>query len=193
MKRARIGDVYYIKVPNGNKLYQWAYSIPRKGDFIRVFDGLYSSIPDNLLDIVAGSHSYIISFDTKRAYRVGLAQLLGNFPVPEEYPFPDFKLALHPGGSKRIGAINVQPTSSTGTAVSVGQWFRVSRIQDLPPQFQSITLLGGQLSPAWLLYLFDIGFTLYNLDCFFPGGPGESGNAKLQQYSDIVNELLAKY
>ena len=113
MKRARLGDVYYIKVPNGNKLYQWAYSIPRKGDFIRVFDGLYSSIPDNLLDIVAGSHSYIISFDTKRAYRVGLAQLLGNFPVPEEYPFPDFKLALHPGGSKRIGAINVQPTSST--------------------------------------------------------------------------------
>lgn len=192
MKRAKIGDVYAIKVPNGYKIYQWAYSIPRKGDYIRVFDGLHESIPNNLSEIVVGPHSYIISFDTKRAYRIGLAQMLDNFPVPDEYPFPDYMLALHPGGSKRIGAIAVDSTSNTGTLLNAGQWFRVSRIQDLPPQFQNITLLNSRLSPSWLLYLFDIGFTLYDLDCFFPGGPGENGNAKLQKYTDIVNEVLAK-
>lgn len=192
MKRAKIGDVYAIKVPNGYKLYQWAYSVPREGDYIRVFDGLYSSVPENLPEITAGPHSYIISFETKRAYRIGLARVLGNFPVPDEYPFPDFELALHPGRSKKIGAIVVRPTTATGTTVNTGQWFRVSCIQDLPPQFQNISLLSSRLSPSWLLYLFDIGFTLCDLDCFFPGGPGENGNAKLQKYTDIVNEALAK-
>lgn len=192
MKRARMGDVYSVKVPNGNKIYQWAYSIPKKGDYIRVFDGLYECIPTNLSEIVAGPHSYIISFDTKKAYRIGLAQMLGNFPVPIEYPFPELEFALHPGGTKKIGAIVVRPTIDTGTAVNTGQWFRVSRIQDLPPQFHNITLLNSRLSPSWLLYLFDIGFTLYDLDCFFPGGAGENGDAKLQKYTEIVNEVLAK-
>lgn len=190
MKRAKIGDVYSIRVPNGYKLYQWAYSIPRKGDYIRVFDGLHSAIPDNLFQIVAGPHSYIVSFDTKRVYRIGLAQMLGNFPVPDEYPFPEFEFSLHPGGAKKIVAIVVRPTIATNTAVNVGQWFRVNRIQDLPPQFQNITLLSSRLSPGWLLYLFDIGFTLYDLESFFPGGSGEDGNAKLQKYTDIVNEAL---
>lgn len=192
MKRARMGDVYTIKVPNGYKIFQWAYSIHRKGDYIRVFDGIYETIPCNLSEIVAGPHGYIISFDTKRAYRVGLAQMLGNFPVPDEYPFPDYMLALHPGGNRKIGAIAVDSTSSTNQPSIAGQWFRVSRIQDLPPQFQNITLLNSRLSPSWLLYLFDIGFTLNNLACFFPGGPGENGNAKLQKYTDIINEALAK-
>lgn len=192
MKRTKIGDVYSIKVPNGYKLYQWAYSIPREGDYIRVFDGLHEYIPPNLSEIVAGPHSYIISFNVKRAYRIGLAQVQGNFSVPDEYPFPEFEFSLHPGGSQKIGAIVVRPTIATSAAVNVGQWFRVNRILDLPPQFQNITLLSSRLSPSWLLYLFDVGFSLHDLDCFFPGGPGENGNAKLQKYTDIVNEILAK-
>lgn len=192
MKRARMGDVYTIKVPNGYKIFQWAYSIPRKGDYIRVFDGIYETIPCNIPEIVDGPHGFIISFDIKRAYRVGLAQMLGNFPVPDEYPFPDYMLALHPGGKRKIGAIAVDSTSSTSQPSIAGQWFRVSRIQDLPPQFQNINLLNSRLSPSWLLYLFDIGFTLYDLDSFFPGGPGENGNAKLQKYTDIVNDVLAR-
>lgn len=192
MKRARMGDVYSVKVPNGYKIYQWAYSIPREGDYIRVFDGLHEYIPTNLPKIVAGPHSYIIPFDTKRAYRIGLAQMLGNFPVPDEYPFPEYEFSLHPNGAKKIGAIVVRPTIATSTAVNAGQWFRVNRIQDLPPQFQNITLLSSRLSPGWLLYLFDIGFTLYDLDCFFPGDPGANGNANLQKYTDIVNEVLAR-
>ena len=40
MRRAKLGDVYCIKVPNGYKIYQWAYSSKKRGDYIRVFDGL---------------------------------------------------------------------------------------------------------------------------------------------------------
>ena len=34
MRRAKLGDVYCVKLPNGYKLYQWAYSIPQKGDYM---------------------------------------------------------------------------------------------------------------------------------------------------------------
>ena len=78
MKRTKIGDVYAIKLMNGYKLYQWAYTIPRKGKFMRVFDGLFDNIPNNIEDLVNNPHSYIIEFDAPRAYRVGLAQLAGN-------------------------------------------------------------------------------------------------------------------
>lgn len=189
MKRARIGDVYYVKVPNGYKLYQWAYYIPRKGDYIRVFDGLYATIPENLSEIVAGPHSYIISFDTKRAYRIGLARMLGNFPVPDEYPFPDFKIAIYPNGSG--GVAWIQLLSTCGVRAD-DQWFRVSRIQDLPLKYQNVTLLNHYLTPNWLLYLFDIDFNLCNLERLFLGRLGESGEVKLQKYTDIVNEALAK-
>ena len=190
MKRPRIGDVYTIKVPNGYKIFQWAYSIPKKGDFIRVFAGLHTFIPDSLFEIVSGPHSYIIAFDIKRAYRIGLAQVLGNYPIPDQFPFPDFMIALHPGGNKKIGAIAVDPTSINVSTSFRGQWYRVSRISELPYQFQKVTLLNSYLSPAWLLYLFDVDFSLTDLDKFFPCEPGENANMKLSMYADIVNEVL---
>lgn len=62
MRRSKLGDVYATKLPNGYKIYQRAYDIPRRGDFVRVFDGLYESIPANVEEIVRGPHSYIVDF-----------------------------------------------------------------------------------------------------------------------------------
>ena len=42
MKRAKIGDVFYVKGFKGYKLYQWVY-IVRIGDLIRVFGELLKS------------------------------------------------------------------------------------------------------------------------------------------------------
>lgn len=190
MKRTKVGDLYTVKVPNGYKVFQWAYSIPKKGDFIRVFENLYDSIPDNLFEIVNGPHDYIIAFDIKRAYRIGLVQALGNYPIPNQYPFPDYMLAFHPGGSDKIGAIAVDPTSPQSFR---GEWFRVSHINELPHQYQEITLINSYISPAWLLYLFDINFTLEKLESFFPCEVGENPKIKLQKYSNIVDKALLHY
>ena len=46
MRRAKLGDVFAVKVPNGYKIVQWAYHIKKFGRFIRVFDGLYEKIPE---------------------------------------------------------------------------------------------------------------------------------------------------
>ena len=109
MRRAVIGDVYCIKVPNGYKIFQWAYKIPRSGNYIRVFEGLYDSIPSNIEQIAAGPHSYMIWFNAGRAYRCGLATFLGNYPVPPEYPFPQFAIQFWQNSKGEIFAIWAVP------------------------------------------------------------------------------------
>ena len=169
MKRAKLGDVYWVKVPNGYKIYQWAYSIPRKGDYIRVFDGLYDSIPTEITAIVAGPHSYIIPFYSSKAYRIGLAHLIGNYPVPAEYPFPEFQISFCRDVTG-IYKIEVMRTNFIpGNAEDAFQVFKVSRMADLPPIYQKLTLLNSCVTPNWLLYLFDINFSLSALETFYPG------------------------
>ena len=75
MKRSKLGDVFAINLPNGYKLFQRAYDIPRTGRFIRVFDGLFPDIPNSVAEIVAGPHSYIINFDTIKAKTIFFADL----------------------------------------------------------------------------------------------------------------------
>ena len=189
MKRAKVGDVYAVKVPNGYKLYQWAYSIPKKGDYIRVFPGLYEEIPENVAEIAAGPHQYIISFYSSRAYRIGLAQRIDNFPVPDEYPFPDYMFRFSQDMKGRIFRITL-----TGTKGTLGDWasFDVSHMKDLPPQYRDIKLVNSSVTPNWLLYLFDIDFDLSDLTRFYPGLPGEDFAAKVQKYTDIVEEALER-
>lgn len=188
MKRAKLGDVYCIKVPNGYKLFQWAYSVPRKGEYIRVFDGLYDPVPENIEQIVDGPHSYIISFYATRAYRVGLAQLLGNFPVPSQYPFPKFQIRFRI--DRNTGqADGIHVMNSDGTR-DVWAWFDVCSITELPEEYRSITLLNGTVTPNWLLYLFDNGFDLLHPERYYLGSNPED---RLQKYGNIVNETLSKH
>lgn len=184
MKKAKLGDVFSIKVPNGFKLFQWAYSIPQKGDYIRVFDGLFQSIPNDIDAIVCSPHSYIISFYVSRAYRIGLAQNLGNFPIPERYPFPKFQIRFRLNQeTKRVDGIHVM--NSDGQR-SVWKWFEAASMKDLPEEYQNIRLLNSAPSPNWLLYLFDVGFDLLHPERFFVGTNPES---VLQKYSNIVDSF----
>ena len=187
MKRAKVGDVYYIKVPNGYKLYQWAYSIPKDGDYIRVFPGLYQEIPKSIAEIVEGSHSYIAPFRTKRAYRIGLSELIGNYPVPEKYPFPDYMVSFSSySSSGKVFNIRVMGTNwGLGNRYS----YDVSSMEELPMQYRNIKLLNACVSPSWLLYLFDIDFDLTKLEKFWPGPNVEE---RLQPYTDIVNSFWRK-
>ena len=187
MKRPKLGDVYYVKVPNGYKLFQWAYSIPRKGDYIRVFDGLYENIPEDIADIVAGPHSYILPFNLKRLYRLGMSQLLANYAVPEEYPFPQYMISfwINPKTRKVFGI------ELMSTVEGVREWkdFEVQSMKELPLEYQNETLLNKRVGPAWLFYLFDTNFNLSQLELFSPGRNEEEA---LAPYLEIVNEALEK-
>ena len=194
MKRAKLGDTYAVKVPNGYKIFQWAYDVPQKGEYIRVFSGLYASVPENLAEIVAGPHSYIVYLYVRRAHRVGLAKWVGNFPVPEKYPFPAYEVVLFQYEPKNIGAMRISSTNRTSCEGREVEYFDVSRIQDLPEKYQT-DLLGSCVTPPWLLYLFDVDFSLAKPEYFFPNyllqfTDYKDTDALMQKYKDIVDAVM---
>lgn len=187
MPRAKIGDAYAVRVPNGYKIIQWAYHIERYGRFIRVFDGLYDTIPENIAEIVAGEHSYITDLFVGRAYRIGLLEWLGNFPVPEEYPAPEYRLEFNRDQYGKIYQIKIE-----NTPAYTGGWFTkkfpVVSVEELPEEFRNVKLLADCVSPDWLLYLFDNDFSLDKPDVFNPWIHwGENWEEKYQVYIDMVN------
>ena len=186
MRRARLGDVYGIKVPNGYKVYQWAYSDKKRGDFIRVFDGLYDEVPNNIEEIVLSPHSYIIPFYAARAYRIGLAEFLGNYEVPEQYPLPNYQVRFWINyDQQKVHSITVTGYDNNGKWI--WETYDVSRIADLPKKYRDTTLLASCVTPNWLLYLFDNGFDLLHPERFSLGPNPEQ---KVQIYTDMVNEKL---
>ena len=188
MRRAKLGDVFCIKVPNGYKIFQWAYRVDRKGDYMRVFPGLYDSVPESIEQMVLGEHSYIIAFHISRAYRIGLAQWLGNFPVPEQYPFPKIQIAFRQDNATRdISAIGVMSADGTRDVMEI---YYVKRMEQLPKAFRNEKLLNAYLTPNWLLYLFDNNFDMQHPDRFFIFGPNPE--SKMQKYTDIIDSYINK-
>ena len=184
MRRAQIGDVYSIKLPNGYKIYQWAYDIPRYGYYNRVFSGLFDEIPDNIAEIVSNEHSYIIEFNSKRAYKLGLAQFLGNYPVPEEYPFPKYKFSIGIASDGEVLHISVMHTD--GTSFGGRQTFKAKTMLDLPEEYQCLTLLNSFVPICWILYLFDIDWSPKKLSLYDPDPSGRNREKKLQKYIDFI-------
>lgn len=186
MKRTQLGDVYAIKVPNGYKIIQWAYSIPKKGDYIRVFKGLYDCIPEKIEELVMCPHSYIIYLDIKRAYRIGLAQRLGCYVIPGQYPFPKYQMRFDINHeTKKVEAIHVM---NSDFARDVNKWYDVGSVKELPKRFNDTTLLNCSISPSWLMYLFDVGFDLEHPERFSLGIDPE---LTIQKYEEILQSFLS--
>lgn len=182
MRRAKLGDVYYVKVPNGYKIYQWAYSIPKLGDHIRVFEGLYIDVPSDIEKIVRGPHSYIIPCYTKKMYQIGISQLIGNYQVPEEYPFPKNMLWFwQDEKTNKITAIEVMDAFSTREYCET---FDVSKMSKLPLKHREEKLINAYVGVPYILYLFDVDFDLTKLELFSPMGDPE---IVLKKYIDMVN------
>lgn len=182
MRRAKLGDVYFVKVPNGYKIYQWAYSIPKKGDYIRVFEGLYTDVPSEIEQIIQGPHSYIIPCYTKKMYQVGISILIGNYKVPEQYPFPQNMLWFwEDEKTNKITAIEVMDVFSTREYCET---FDVNRMSKLPLKHRGEKLINARVGVPYILYLFDVDFDLTKLDLFSPKGDPEIA---LKKYIDIVS------
>ncbi len=194
MRRGKIGDVYAVKVPNGYKLYQFAYKIPKWGDYIRVFPGLYDALPENIAEIANGPHDYIIGFFSNRLYRIGLAQFLENIPVPKQYPFPDYDINIHIDSKFNIFSATVRSTKpSAKTGKHEHYYFEISSIDDLPKEFQNLTLLSWVPSPAILFYYFDYGFTISEIQRRYPRYVlGDAWEEPLRGYQAQIDAALEK-
>lgn len=190
MRSAKLGDAYAVKVPNGYKIIQWAYNIEKFGRFIRVFDGLYEVVPEKIDEIIAGPHSYIASLHVGRAYRIGLLSWIGHFPVPREYPAPEYQISFCRDQQNHVYCINIMKTP-IATGLPRIFTFPVSTIAELPEQYQTVKLLNSHVSPDWLLYLFDNEFSLSNPDVFEPWIYwGDTWREKYQIYLDMVHNAM---
>ena len=189
MRRAKLGDVYAVKVPNGYKIIQWAYHIEKYGRFIRVFDGLYDTCPANIAEIVAGDHSYVTDLFVGRAYRIGLLEFLGNYSVPAAYPFPESQIEFREKQGKVFGFRIEQRNDS-----NIYRYYSdtaVTTVSVLPEQYRNVKRLAHYVSPDWLLYLFDNDFSLHKVDIFFPWIHwGDNWEESYQVYIDMVEHAM---
>lgn len=192
MRRAKLGDVFAVKVPNGYKIVQWAYRIEKFGNYIRVFDGLYDTLPDNVTEIISSPHCYITDLAVGRAYRIGLLSWIGNYPVPEAYPFPGYSIKFCRDQHKEIYRIVLHKTPVTPDLPRFYS-FDVSSITQLPEEYRNVKLLHNCVSPDWLLYLFDNGFSLLEPDIFEPWIHwGDNWRERYQIYIDMVENAIEK-
>ena len=191
MRQAKLGDVYAVKVPNGYKIIQWAYHIQKYGRFIRVFEDLYDTYPKNIAEIVNAEHSYVTDLYVGRAYRIGLLEFLGNYPVPADYPFPELQIELCEKQGKIFGFKIEQRNDSY--IFSQYSETAITTVDVLPQQYHNVKRLAHCVSPDWLLYLFDNDFSLHNLDVFYPWIYwGECWEDRYQIYIDMVENAMEK-
>ena len=187
MRRAKIGDVYAVPLRNGYKIIQWAYLVPKRGHYIRVFPEIYQSIPNDIQDIVKGPHSYILGFYVPRAYRIGLIQFIDNVPVPEEYPLPEIMLRPLVDDDGKLYGIQYTNFSNFYDLKTV-YTRKASRV---PRKYRGYNFINSYPPPAWLFYFFEYGYDMDHLYLEFPGLiPG--GCECMDYYQKIVDEAMEK-
>ena len=187
MRRTKLGDVYYMQVPNGYKIYQFAYEIPKEGEYIRVFKGLYDEVPNKeyIAKLVREEHDYIISFSARKACKIGLAQFIENYQVPEKFPFPDIMVSFRINAyEKKVLCINIL---GIGDKNAVYEHFYVDSMSKLPKEYCDIKLINAFVPASWIMYLFDVNFDMTKLTLFHPVPPKEN---TLKKYQEIIDNAI---
>ena len=76
-------------------------------------------------------------------YQIGISKLIGNYKIPEEYPFPENMLWFwRDAKTKKTTAIEVMNVFST---FDYCETFDVSRMSDLPPKHQGEKLINAHV------------------------------------------------
>lgn len=193
MRRAKLGDVYAMHLPNGFKLFQWAYRVPKQGTYIRVFDGLYKTIPANIEQIVQGEHTYIIGFHISRAYRIGLVEFVENLPVPEKYQHPMHTIEFWTYELTEHFGVWIRPScfDTSENRHKIYSFDDLNSITDLPEEFRNVKWMDCFISPDLLMFLFDYDFTFDNPRRHCPSYVlGEKAEEVLDGYQKRVNYLV---
>ena len=115
-------------------------------------------------------------------YQVGISQLIGNYKVPEKYPFPKNMLWFwRDEKTNKTTAIEVMDVFHISDYFEI---FDVDRMSKLPLKHRGEKLINSRVGVPYILYLFDVDFNLSKLDLFTPKGDPEIA---LKKYIDIVN------
>lgn len=179
MEKTKIGDVYAFKTMRGYRIIQWAYSLEKEGNFVRVFPNFHQQIPSNVEAIVSKECSYTIQFAISKLYRKGLLQLLYRAPIDSIPPFPKYYINYHSYG--KVGRFEV-------CEFECPQNFEVfdghPDGRGLPEKYKEITLINGCVDPVWFIYLLTSDFDLQHWDLFYPGK--DTHNIFLKKYEKLL-------
>ncbi|HVG62363.1 MAG TPA: ribonuclease E inhibitor RraB [Hyalangium sp.] len=82
-KRARFGDVFEVRTPQGLAYLQYTSKHPRYSDTVRILPGLFKSrpAPDELAGLVT-QEGYFTYYLVSLALKHGLVERIGNYPIP---------------------------------------------------------------------------------------------------------------
>ncbi len=187
MRRSKLGDVYAVKVSKGYRLIQYAFHHPRYGQYIRVFDGVYASVPKKVDDVVSESHSYMITFKCCTLYCIGLAERIGNYPVPEKCGDQDYRIRFWFNQKGELFSIWIMDIRAYDAPTKRTFTFEVHSIADLPEEYRNVTLVNSIPSVPFMLYLLDCNFSLDDPIKMEPHlSLGQDYKEKLKIYDEIV-------
>jgi hypothetical protein len=59
MKKIKIGDLFEISTPKGKAYFQYVFELNGIGSLIRIFDGLFDTVPAELYEIVNNEENFL--------------------------------------------------------------------------------------------------------------------------------------
>lgn len=179
MKRTKLGDVYAFKTERGYRIIQWAYSIEKNGNFVRVFPSFYENIPSDIDTIVSSEHSYIMQFAISKLYRTGLLELIYSASPDSIPPFPKYDIHYRDYGKE--GSFEV---CEFYNHLNFECFDGYPDGRGLPKKYKKVKLINGCVDPVWFIYLLASDFDLHHWDLFYPGK--KTHDAFLKKYEKEI-------
>ncbi len=82
-KKARFGDVFEVRTPQGLAYLQYTSKHPEYSDTVRILPGLFKTRPSpDELAALTTQEGYFTFYLVSLAVRHGLVELIGNYPIP---------------------------------------------------------------------------------------------------------------
>ena len=95
MTKPKPGDIFEIRTAKGNAYAQYTHEHAQLTSLIRVFEGLYPSLPTDWGKIVAGPVQFSTFFPLKAAVQRGISKIVAHQPVAEpNKSFPIFRSGI---------------------------------------------------------------------------------------------------
>jgi hypothetical protein len=102
-RRAVIGDVFEVSTASGFAYLQYTHEDAFMKSLVRVLPGRYETRPSDLDHLVSHHEAYFVFYLLDQALKDGLAQLVGNRPIPEAAQ--SLPLMRQPGEIMRDGRV----------------------------------------------------------------------------------------
>lgn len=180
MKRAKLGDVFAFKAERGYRIIQWAYHIPKKGRFLKIFPGFYDEKPSNLIEILNGDCLYIVNFYLPFLLSKNILDFWGNYQECILEPFPKLMIEFR----KYVGDQILYRISNSLIAQDSETYIGNSSGDGIPKKYNHVRLLNLNPCPMSFLHMLSSDFDLKHFDYFWP--TDEEKNRLKENFHSIV-------